>query len=373
MHKRFISDLLIVSPIFPPYVGGAAKYYKNLAVHLSRLVRVVVLTRMFPGKPLREVRRNLLIYRILPSFTRYHLLDFAVNFIAIPAALVFLYITHKPKIIHLHSTSAGITRTSLAWTRIFRFSVVLDIRDELFGRFVKRKNVQWYVTLTSQIAERLKSYGISSNRISVIRLPRPVITPALKRIKFDPKDSEDKVTFIFAGFLTRNKGVDLLLRAFKEVADASKAELVIVGDGSLRGFCQEFVTDNGLQNKVKLIGSLPHEEALLKIALSDVLVLPSFSEAWPNVVMEALEMRKPVIATNVGGVSELVKHGVNGLLFPPGRIDLLANHMFALTENRLRKKLSCGYTTNKTTSWNQVAHSLCAIYTKVLSALNVRS
>ncbi len=108
----------------------------------------------------------------------------------------------------------------------------------------------------------------------------------------------------FVGRLDKIKNVDGLLRALAKL-DAD-FKFVIVGDGPERSRLEKIIADGPeLRKRVLLVGRRPHDEALAIMKASDVLILPSLSEVFPNVVLEALAVETPVIATEVGAVREI--------------------------------------------------------------------
>jgi glycosyltransferase involved in cell wall biosynthesis len=131
---------------------------------------------------------------------------------------------------------------------------------------------------------------------------------------------------LFVGRLAAVKGVPLLLEDFARVcADHPGARLTLVGDGPERASLQARARTLGLEDTVDFAGYRTQDEVAALLDAADMLVLPSFAEGLPVVLMEALASRIPVIATPVAGVSELVRDGVTGLLVPPGDVDGLTN------------------------------------------------
>jgi glycosyltransferase involved in cell wall biosynthesis len=119
------------------------------------------------------------------------------------------------------------------------------------------------------------------------------------------------------------------------------AELVLVGDGPDRGAVMARVVAAGVGPHVKLLGRQPEERALEEIGRSDILVLASFMEGLPVVLMEAMALGVPVIAPDVAGIPELVEHGQTGLLFTAGDWDQLAERMRTLgADATLRARLA---------------------------------
>ena len=131
--------------------------------------------------------------------------------------------------------------------------------------------------------------------------------------------ARDGTRLIFVGRLDAVKGVPVLLDAFAEARGALPGlSLTLVGDGPDRAALEAEVTARGLAGAVIFAGYRSQAEVAALLAEHDALVLPSFAEGVPVVLMEAMAARLPVIATAVGGVGELVEHGVSGLMVPPG-------------------------------------------------------
>ena len=151
------------------------------------------------------------------------------------------------------------------------------------------------------------------------------------------------VRAICVGRLSPEKGHVGLLQAFAKARarGAADAELVLVGDGSERARIEQTIAELGLTTCVHLRGRLSEAETLREVAQSDVLVLASFMEGLPVVLMEAMALGLPVIAPRVAGVPELVEENVHGLLFSPAAWDELADRLSRmLTDAALREQLS---------------------------------
>jgi teichuronic acid biosynthesis glycosyltransferase TuaC len=135
-----------------------------------------------------------------------------------------------------------------------------------------------------------------------------------------PKTKSPRVLFV--GRLTRDKGVDLLLEAFARMKDQrAKLELVGANPGELD--LKSMAAQLGVAERVTFAGELPKAELPARYANASCLALPSRSEGLPCVVAEALLSGRPVVATDVGGVSELVDRSV-GRLIPPEDVPALA-------------------------------------------------
>lgn len=131
--------------------------------------------------------------------------------------------------------------------------------------------------------------------------------------------STSRLRVICVGRFSAEKGHLGLLEAFDRLRrDGLTAELVLVGDGPSYTAIRNQVEDRGLSDSVHFLGRCAEEETLRAIADSDLLVLPSFMEGLPVVLMEAMALGVPAIGPRVAGVPELVEDGVDGLLFTPG-------------------------------------------------------
>lgn len=133
---------------------------------------------------------------------------------------------------------------------------------------------------------------------------------------------------VCVGRLCEQKGQLLLLEAAARLArDGLDFELVLVGDGELRAECEALIARNGLERRVRITGWATGERVRDEVNAARALVLPSFAEGLPVVIMEALALRRPVISTYVAGIPELVEPGVSGWLVPAGDVGRLAAAM----------------------------------------------
>ena len=130
------------------------------------------------------------------------------------------------------------------------------------------------------------------------------------------------------GRLNEQKGQLLLLEAAKIlVSRGVQFELVLVGSGELRDKLESVIREYTLEPYVQLTGALSSQRVREEILRARALVLPSFAEGLPIVIMEAMALRRPVLSTYVAGIPELVRPGENGWLIPPGSVELLAEAM----------------------------------------------
>lgn len=137
----------------------------------------------------------------------------------------------------------------------------------------------------------------------------------------------------FVGRLAPPKEPLVLLTALQKLPNA---KVILVGEGPMRPEIEQFVKRNQLEDRVMMLGM--REDVPEILAASDVFVLPSRWEGLPLVIIEAIFAGLPVVATRVGGISELVEEGVNGWLIPRSDPRAMAQALQRLTEDEFRRK-----------------------------------
>ncbi len=134
-----------------------------------------------------------------------------------------------------------------------------------------------------------------------------------KRAQESPVDFGEVPTFISVGRLHYRKGYHTLLEAHKKLIDAGfNHQINVIGDGEDWEKLNSRVKELGVGNSFKLLGAKMNPYPYVKNA--DFYVMPSESEGWPLIIAETLILQKPILATNVGGVPELIEHGKTGFL-----------------------------------------------------------
>jgi glycosyltransferase involved in cell wall biosynthesis len=140
------------------------------------------------------------------------------------------------------------------------------------------------------------------------------------------------IRLIFVGRLAAVKGLRLLIEAFAQARQTRPdLHLTLVGDGADRAMLERLAAP--LRDAVHFAGYLSQDAVAGALSEADAFVLPSFAEGLPVVLMEALATERPVIATQVAGVSELVEDGVTGFIVPPGDTEALADRIGRLADD----------------------------------------
>ena len=148
-------------------------------------------------------------------------------------------------------------------------------------------------------------------------------------------------TVLFVGSLLPSKGLRYLIEAMPSViARSPDTRLIVVGCGSGQSKLEELVHALQIEQNVKFEGSVDHRKIAPYFQQCDVFCLPTLSEAFGTVLLEAMSCAKPIVATNVGGVPDVVEHGRSGLIVPLKESKALAQAIITLFENPgLREKM----------------------------------
>lgn len=163
--------------------------------------------------------------------------------------------------------------------------------------------------------EHLLRMGFSSSQVAVIPnwLP-PEFSIALNKRPVPT----GRLRFVFTGRVVKEKGVFEILQALNTKELDNDCECVFAGTGPDLETCQAIVRERGIKH-VTFAGGLPPGDVSALLKSSDVLVLPTFHpEGFPNSILEAMASGLPVVSTNVGAITESVKHGENGLIVESG-------------------------------------------------------
>ncbi|HPY00149.1 MAG TPA: glycosyltransferase [Candidatus Marinimicrobia bacterium] len=187
------------------------------------------------------------------------------------------------------------------------------------------KNADILVTVSEAMKVELIKRGYPESKINVIyngvdeKLFHPLDqAEAQKKLKLPPNYKY----LLFVGTLSQRKGINLLLSAFAEL-NRPEVKLILIGQGNDRHLIENFRIEHSLQDRILLSGVIPHAQLPLWYAASDVVVLPSLSEGVPNVILEALAIGKPVVASQVGGIPEVLAGNKAAFLCQPGDLNSL--------------------------------------------------
>lgn len=157
--------------------------------------------------------------------------------------------------------------------------------------------------------------------------------------------------------LVEKNGLEYLISAMPDIIAQYDAELVIAGDGPHKQHLQKLVARHNLQNDVSFIGAVPHSKLPQLISASDIVVIPSLMEASSLFLIESMACKRPVVATNVGGIPEILNEGCGVLVSPRDTLALSQAINLLIADQGLRDDLATeAYSTVRgTLTWDKIA------------------
>ena len=206
-----------------------------------------------------------------------------------------------------------------------------------FARDIELRHAAHVLTPSAYLRELALAWGVRPERVSVLPNPAPRIPQLPARDELRRTFAVNGATLAFAGRLTAQKSLGQALEA---VAAAEGVELVIAGDGPDREPLERLAHQLGIADRVRFLGAQPRERIVELFRAADATILSSSWENFPHTVVEALAVGTPVLAMEAGGVAEVVRDGVNGLLVAPGDTAALAEAVRRyFDEDALRERL----------------------------------
>ena len=347
--------VLIITGIFPPDIGGPATYVPQISHGLAeRGYRVTVLTLSdrlhhndshYDFSVLRLPRRQFkpllmlqTIWAIIRLGRKAHVLF--VNGLALEATLANLFL-RKPMVLKVVG--------DLAWERCVAYRWVQDSFEDFQRKryglrvgLLKRLRTWWtrradkVIVPSRYLARWVACWGIPNEKLVVIyNALEPVdhLRPAELPLK-------TKFNAVTVGRLVPWKRIDQIV---KTLAPISHMGLVIVGEGPEQPRLQQISKDLKNSDRVYFAGRCSKDKTLALMAACDLFVLNSTYEGLPHVVLEAMSLGLPVVATAVGGTPEVVLDGENGVLIPTREGDALSAAIMRLhSDVMLRGRLAEG-------------------------------
>jgi len=358
MKKKL--KILILNYEYPPLGGGGGVSTKKVAEEFARQGHSVdVLTTWFKGLKKEEIINKVNIHRIkvigrkkkpnatLSSLISFpflaykkakklcteHNYDFINTQFAVPTGPLGIWISKKFKIQNILTIHGG------------------DICDPTkkispHNYWPTRKVVQWVLNNSHKInaqsldtIKNTKKYYNPKKRISLIEVPYNPIQ-FKKTTKANLKLKKDKKYLISIGRLIKRKGFDFLIKSFVKVQD-KKIHLLIIGDGPEKENLQRLTKDLNLKNRIHFLGFISNEKKFQYLSCSDIFILSSIHEGLGIVIQEAMQTGLPIIATNKGGQTDIIKDYQNGLLVRYGDEETLAKKIdYLIKDKELKKKMS---------------------------------
>lgn len=179
------------------------------------------------------------------------------------------------------------------------------------------------ITVSTALGEKARTLGFDPDRIHVLRngVDDQVFRP-VDGSGWRVRTGNAATVLASVGNLIPLKGHDLVIRALQNLPDA---HLLIAGHGPQHDALKALATELGIAERVHLVGSIPQDELKALYSAADALVLASEREGWPNVLLEAMACGTPVVATDVGGIPEIVTEPVAGRILPERSAEAIAS------------------------------------------------
>jgi glycosyltransferase involved in cell wall biosynthesis len=346
--------VLIVAGIFPPDIGGPATYVPEIAKALvERGHRVTVVTlsdrcgvddRGYAFRVVRLSRRGWKPLRWARTVTEiaWRGRDTDVLFangLGLETALAARLIG-KPLVTKIVGDVAWEKATRSGWSTV-GFEAFQSQRLSRRVELVKALRRWWVrqgdrvITPSAYLATVVRGWGVPASKVEVI--PNAV-EPNGADVPSKRADDESGRA-VTVGRLVQWKHVDEVIRV---LPDLPGLELLIIGDGPERAKLEAVAVELRLEPRVTFAGPLSRREAARHMALCDLFVLNSSYEGLPHVVLEAMALGLPVVATAVGGTGEIIRHRQNGLLIGTERSELRQAIAEVLSDRELRRRLGDG-------------------------------
>ncbi len=373
--------IILATPIYPPEIGGPATYTSELGERLGESHDITIVAYADEPEHVRATRLVVVSKKIflpLRLWMYFYILFreakntdviYVQNAVAagLPAALVGL-LRKKPVVLKFVGDEAWERATAAKKTNktldAFLASAKMDFKTKIFYEIQKFTfhRVSKIVPPSDFLGNILAAhYGVPRKKIEVNYNAFEGSVP------LDVHKKPHQIVSV--GRLTAWKGVDGVIDAMPHILQSvPNASLVIVGDGPERTALKKLTKEKGLESNVIFKGRLPKAETNRLEAESEVMVLNSTYEGLPHTALESFAMGTPLIATNIGGTNEAVRHEKTGLLVEPGNPQELAAAIIRLFNNpHLEESLVEGgkEILKKKFSWEQHIQNLLAVFSSL--------
>jgi len=279
--------------------------------------------------------------------------------------------TKKPFVVTLHGASFGEIRSynsvSLSDLNLGLLKDAMVIQPmEAFLTNIEYKKADKVIAVSKYLADEAKNfYRIKSERIVSIHNGVNLL-PFSNSVEY----GNSSHVILCVCRLVWRKGVMYLIYAMQQILkEYADAQLIIVGTGEQLTSLKNKVTVLGIENSVHFLGYVSRQQLFSLYAQADVYIQPSLYEPLGIAILEAMSFGKPVIASRVGGIPEMVTNGVEGLLVEPGNIRQLSESVKKIFSDTSLKK-RCGTSARmkvKTDfSWLNIAKKTLAVYEDLL-------
>lgn len=348
---------IIETGLPPHHIGGSELQAWNLAKQLVKKHRITVFTRQLLDAAAFDTVYKIKIYRTKIFRRPFGIVSYLIG--------TFLAIRKEKRNLDLllcfRAWPNGII--GLFVTLLLRIPACFSIRGGDWY-FVEPKwwgKIIYKVLFASPMVVTVQSKKIRDDIIKKYPVAKPLIIP--NGIEKSEKQDKPGKSLLFVGNLIPRKGVDVLIEAVKEIPDCL---LMIVGDGPERRRLEKLAT--GFD--ITFYGRAQPQEVLRLMSLHGKLfILPALAgEGFPNVLLEAMSVGIPVIASDVAGVGDLLEDGDAGILVEPGSVDALRNAILSMMHDEpLHKNMAqAGYKATQKYCWEIVTRRWLKLFVEMI-------
>jgi len=381
--------LLVFSPYYPPHIGGLESHSDEFNRHLSQKgLDITVFTPRLPIKSLeKEVRYNNVeiirfpAFEIIPNYPLPKFWKFKFwNLFFSLYSKKFDIIISRTRFFHTSLLAMIYAKTkNIKWVHIEhgsdfvqlnnRFSsLCTKIYDLTLGRLILAMSDK---NIANSIASADFCKKLARNKECIV-VYRGVEIEEIEHLIPDVEFKNslgNKIIIGFIGRLIDGKGVSDLLQALTQINNTNIVCLII-GDGPQRNNLEKLSKKLSLQNSVMFLGHRKFSETISILKVLDIFVNPSYTEGLPTTVIEAALCRKAIIATNVGGTSEIITNNESGYLIKVRNATILSLKLKQLIENQpLREKMgnSAFQEVKNKFNWNLSAQKYLELFTNIIA------
>jgi N-acetyl-alpha-D-glucosaminyl L-malate synthase BshA len=323
-----------------PTAGGSGVVATELGKHLAERGHVIAFISYANPLRLRDLPPRVCFHEV--DQDDHPLLKQFPHSLTLTAKMVEVARSHHLQVLHVHYAipfaAAAIMSRQIAPELGLKVVTTLHGTDiTVVGSTPSFKPVvEWSINQSDAVTAVSGFLAAETGRQLSLRRPIDVvpnfIDPDRHGAPIAPCRPEDgsrrQVTLMHISNFRPLKRLGDVVRIFSRVAARIDARLVLVGDGPEYGRTRELVEGLGLTDRVRFVGVVDEVAPLL--AEADLLLLPSETESFGLVALEAMASGVPVIASRVGGLPEVVEHGVSGFLEPVGDVDAMADRALAI-------------------------------------------
>ena len=258
----------------------------------------------------------------------------------------------------------------------FYGNAIIDSVAKLYTYSVGRWVLNSYdrlVLLTKKCTRAMEEFGVPREKIS--RIPNGIDLESFKldldigRLRDELSIKQDDKVLLFIGRLAQVKRVEIIIALTKLLLkDGFNIKTIIVGDGPSREYYEKLAEP--IKTNVIFTGWLHRKQTFKYYHIADVFVLPSLSEGLPTVLLEASATGKPCVASNVGGISDIVLHEQTGYLVDRSKINLYAHYVKTLlTNDDLSRKMGQKATeyVEENFNWDTIVNKYDKMYRQIVN------